>query len=66
MTVRVEALDALVGSSNRVLPTLRTLSVIVASRRLAAWWRQPAALVMSDEWMQEYGWRSRDLENTSY
>jgi len=58
MTVRVETLDALVGSSSRLLPTLRTLSI--AAAMLATWWRKRSSTqVMSDEWMNEYRWSSR-------
>jgi hypothetical protein len=62
MTVRVDTLEAvLIGSSSRILPTLRSLST-AASERLATWWQQRSALVMSDEWMQEYRWSSRDRD----
>jgi len=58
MTVRVESLDAL-GSSSRLLPTLRTLST-AATALLTSWWHRRSVLVMSDEWMKEYRWSSRD------
>ncbi len=58
MTVRVETFDALVGTSNRLLPTLRTLST-AATAMLTSWWRRRSAQVMSDEWMNEYRWSSR-------
>jgi hypothetical protein len=54
MTVRVDTLDTvLTGSSSRILPALRTLSA-AAVVRLSEWWQRRSALVMSDEWMQEY------------
>ena len=60
MTVRVDTLDAiLTGSPSRVIPALRTLSS-AALERVAEWWQQRSALVMSDEWMQEYRWSRRD------
>ena len=60
MTVRVDTLDAiLTGSPSRVLPTVRSLSASVRLR-LSTWWKERSALVMSDEWMQEYRWHSRD------
>jgi hypothetical protein len=60
MTVRIDTLDAiLTGSPSRVLPTLRSLSTRVRTR-LSNWWKERSALVMSDEWMHEYRWRSRD------
>jgi hypothetical protein len=62
MTVRVDTLDAiLTGSPSRVAPVLRSLSTAVL-KRLSDWWEQRSALVMSDEWMQEYRWSSRDRE----
>jgi hypothetical protein len=60
MTVRVDTLDAiLTGSPSRILPTLRTLSAGVFAR-LSKWWEERSALVMSDEWIHEYRWSSRD------
>ena len=62
MTVRVDTLDAiLTGSPSRVLPILRTLSA-GAVERLSAWWQERSALVMSDEWIHEYRWSSRDRD----
>jgi hypothetical protein len=60
MTVRVDTLDALTsGSSSRAIPFLRSVyaSVLV---RLAAWQQQRSTLVMSNEWLQEHRWSSRD------
>ena len=60
MTVRVDTLDAiLTGSSSRALPALRRLTE-AASTRLREWWQRRSAMVMSDEWMHEYRWSSRD------
>jgi len=60
MTVRVDTLDALLtGSSSRALPWVRSLSA-AALHRLAEWWNRRSALIMSDEWLQEYRWRERD------
>jgi hypothetical protein len=62
MTVRVDTLDAiLTGSPSRVVPILRQLSSGVITR-LSAWWQERSALVMSDEWMHEYRWSSRDRQ----
>jgi hypothetical protein len=63
MTVRVDTLDAiLTGSSpSRVVPVLRSLAT-AALKRLSDWWQERSALVMSDEWMQEYRWSSRDRQ----
>jgi hypothetical protein len=60
MTVRVETLDALISSSTgRTVPLLRSLSTTVLDR-VAAWWQQRGALVMSDEWLQELRTSHRD------
>jgi hypothetical protein len=60
MTVRVDTLDALIsGSSSRAIPFLRTLSTTVLDR-LAAWRQQRSTLVMSQEWLAEHRWSSRD------
>jgi hypothetical protein len=60
MTVRVATLDALItGSSSRAIPWLRSLSTALLDR-LAAWRQQRSALVMSDEWLQEFRWSDRD------
>ena len=62
MTVRVDTLDAiLTGSPSRVLPLLRTLSA-KALDRLTEWWEERSVMVMSDEWMHEYRWSSRDRQ----
>jgi hypothetical protein len=62
MTVRVDTLDTiLTGSPSRVLPLLRTLSA-KALDRLTTWWEERSVMVMSDEWMQEYRWSSRDRQ----
>jgi hypothetical protein len=62
MTVRVDTLDAvLTGSSSRIIPALRTLST-AAVTRLSEWWQQRSALVMSDEWLNEYRWSNRDRD----
>jgi hypothetical protein len=66
MTVRVDTLDALIGSSSRLVPLLRTLSEAIsehlrnASERIRKWWQRPSALVMSDEWLHEFRWSNRD------
>jgi hypothetical protein len=59
MTVRVDTLDALVGSPSRLVPVLRTLSE-AAMKRVMDWWEHRSALVMSDEWMQEFRRSNRD------
>ena len=60
MTVRVGTFDTiLTGSPSRILPLFRMLSAAVMGR-LSAWWQERTALVMSDEWMNEYRWSSRD------
>jgi hypothetical protein len=60
MTVRVGTFDTiLTGSPSRILPVFRMLSAAVMGR-LSAWWQERSALVMSDEWMHEYRWSSRD------
>ena len=60
MTVRVDTLDALIsGSSSRAIPFLRSLSAALLDR-LAFWRQQRSALVMSDQWLQEYRWFNRD------
>jgi hypothetical protein len=60
MTVRVDTLDALVsGSSSRAIPFVRSLSAALLDR-LASWRQQRSALVMSNEWLQEYRWSDRD------
>jgi hypothetical protein len=60
MTVRVDTLDALVsGSSSRAIPFVRSLSAALLDR-LASWRQRRSALVMSDEWLQEYRWFDRD------
>jgi hypothetical protein len=60
MTVRVDTLDALIsGSSSRAIPFVRSLSTALLDR-LACWRQQRSALVMSDEWLQEYRWFNRD------
>jgi hypothetical protein len=60
MTVRVGTFDTiLTGSPSRILPLFRMLSAAVIGR-LSAWWKERTALVMSDEWMNEYRWSSRD------
>jgi hypothetical protein len=62
MTVRVDALDALIGgSSSRVALLLLSLST-AALDRLTSWWHQRSVMVMSDEWMQEYRWSNRDRQ----
>ena len=53
MTARVETAAPLAGSSSRVLPVLRALS-IAAAAWLARWREDRSALVMSDEWLQEF------------
>jgi hypothetical protein len=47
------------GSSSRAIPFLRSLSTAFLDR-IAEWRQQRSALVMSDEWLQEYRWSSRD------
>lgn len=60
MTVRVDTLDALIsGSSSRALPFLRSLATAILDR-LTSWRQQRSTLVMSDEWLQEHRWSSRD------
>jgi hypothetical protein len=60
MTVRVDTLDALItGSSSRAIPFIRSLSSALLDR-LAQWRQQRSALVMSDEWLQEFRWSDRD------
>jgi hypothetical protein len=60
MTVRVDTLDALItGSSSRAVPFIRSLSTALLDR-LAQWRQQRSALVMSDEWLQEFRWSDRD------
>jgi hypothetical protein len=60
MTVRVETLDALItGSSSRAIPFFRSFSTALLDR-IAVWRRQRSALVMSDEWLQEYRSSDRD------
>jgi hypothetical protein len=60
MTVRVDTLDALItGSSSRAIPFIRALSTALLDR-IADWRQQRSALVMSDEWLQEYRWSNRD------
>jgi len=60
MTVRVDTLDALIsGSASRAIPFLRSLSAALLDR-LALWRQQRSALVMSDQWLQEYRWFNRD------
>jgi hypothetical protein len=60
MTVRVDTLDALItGSSSRAIPFYRSLSTALLDR-IADWRQRRSALVMSDEWLQEYRWSSRD------
>ena len=60
MTVRVDTLDALIsGSSSRAIPYVRSLSAALLDR-LASWRKRRSALVMSDEWLQEYRWFDRD------
>ena len=60
MTVRVGTFDTIfTGSPSRILPLFRMLSTAVMGR-LSAWWQERTALVMSDEWMHEYRWSSRD------
>lgn len=60
MTVRVDTLDSLISaSSSRAVPFLRALSSTVRDR-LAAWRKQRETLVMSQEWLAEYRWSSRD------
>ncbi len=60
LTVRVGTFDTiLTGSPSRILPLFRMLSAAVMGR-LSAWWQERTALVMSDEWMNEYRWSSRD------
>jgi len=59
MTVRVDSLDALIsGSSSRAIPFVRSLSAVLD--RLASWRHRRSALVMSDQWLQEYRWSDRD------
>jgi hypothetical protein len=61
MTVRVETLDALISSSTgRTVPLLRSLLSMAVFDRVAAWWQQRGALVMSDEWLQELRTSHRD------
>jgi hypothetical protein len=60
MTVRVQTLDALISdSSSRTIPFIRSLSASILER-LTGWRRQRSALVMSDEWLQEFRWFDRD------
>jgi hypothetical protein len=60
MTVRVDTLDALItGSSSRAVPFVRSLSTALLDR-LAQWRQQRSALVMSEEWLQEFRWSDRD------
>jgi len=60
MTVRVDTLDALIsGSPSRAIPFIRSVSAAVLDR-LGAWRQQRSTLVMSDEWLQEHRWFSRD------
>ena len=47
------------GSSSRVVPLLRALSSTVLDR-LAEWRKQRETLVMSQEWLAEHRWSSRD------
>ena len=62
MTVRVDTLDAiLTGSPSRLLPALRTISASILGH-LTAWWQERSTMVMSDEWMAEYRWSSRDRQ----
>jgi len=59
MTVRVHTLDALIsGSSSRAIPFVRSLAAVLD--RLASWRLRRSALVMSDQWLQEYRWSDRD------
>jgi hypothetical protein len=60
MTVRVDTLDALItGSSSRAIPFIRSISMALAER-IAQWRQERSALVMSEEWLQEYRWSGRD------
>jgi hypothetical protein len=59
MTARVDSLDALIsGSSSRAIPFVRSLSAVLD--RLASWRLRRSALVMSDQWLQEYRWSDRE------
>jgi hypothetical protein len=63
MTVRVATFDALVGSSNRLVPnTLRTLSAVILDR-FTSWWQNRTALVMSDDWMSDFRCSRRDSDS---
>jgi len=53
MTVRVETLDARVGSQSWLAPALVRLSAATTNRLFEWWQRRSSTLVMSDEWMQE-------------
>jgi hypothetical protein len=60
MTVRVDTLDALItGSSSRAVPFVRSLSTTVLER-VTTWWQRRSTLVMSEEWLNEHRWSSRD------
>jgi len=60
MTVRVDTLDALIsGSSSRAIPFLHSIGSALLER-LNSWRQRRSALVMSDEWLQEYRWSNRD------
>jgi hypothetical protein len=61
MTVRVDTLDALLtGSSSRAVPFVRSLSTTVLERVATWWWQRRTTLVMSEEWLNEHRWSSRD------
>jgi hypothetical protein len=60
MTARVDTLDALISdSSSRAIPFVRSLSAALLDR-LASWRQRRTAIVMSDEWLQEYRCFNRD------
>jgi hypothetical protein len=61
MTVRVETLDARVGSQSWLTPALFRLSSTTTGRILEWWQRRSSTLVMSEEWLHEFRC-SRDRE----
>jgi hypothetical protein len=62
MTVRVETLGALISDSpSRTIPFIRSVSAAVLER-LTRWRKQRSALVMSNEWLQEYRWFERNQD----
>jgi len=61
MTVRLETLDARVGSQGWLTPALFRISSTATGRLLEWWQRRSSTLVMSEEWLNEFRC-SRDRE----